>query len=160
METNLCTIDGCEKPIKYRSMCGMHYKRAWRHNDPNFVAVVNKLPDEICKVENCTDKITHSAGLCKLHEQRFRRYGRLENIIAPKGAGGFDSQGYYLITVDGVRVYEHRYIMEKYLGRKLLATEIVHHRNGERWNNKLDNLELIENQSEHMKLHRSNFVCE
>lgn len=37
---------------------------------------------------------------------------------------------------------EHRFVMEQALGRKLLRSEIVHHKDGNRANNDLTNLEL------------------
>lgn len=48
----------------------------------------------------------------------------------------------------------HRYIMEKYLGRKLLPNEIVHHKDGDKMNNDLDNLKIM-SQSKHMSLHQT-----
>jgi len=71
-------------------------------------------------------------------------------------------KGGVLITADGYRtIYnsekqkyerEHRIIMEKHIGRSLLESEDVHHINGIKDDNRIDNL-MILTRSEHTKEH-------
>lgn len=61
--------------------------------------------------------------------------------------------GYLYSSINRKYVSQHRYIMEKHLGRKLNKGEIVHHLNGDRTDNRIENLELVKNHSTHMSEH-------
>jgi hypothetical protein len=71
--------------------------------------------------------------------------------------GSVGKRGYRMITVydkddKKKRMPEHRYVMEQHLGRKLLRSEDVHHRDGNKLNNELDNLRVM-SKKDHTKLH-------
>ena len=62
--------------------------------------------------------------------------------MRPRGFGTLAPTGYIYIKINGKRFFEHRLIMEKHIGRKLCRRETVHHRDGNRSNNKISNLQL------------------
>jgi phage antirepressor YoqD-like protein len=47
-------------------------------------------------------------------------------------------------------VLEHRLVMEKMIGRRLLPTEVVHHKNGKKGDNRPENLELFSENGKHL----------
>jgi len=51
-------------------------------------------------------------------------------------------------------VFEHRYIMETHLGRIIKKSEIVHHLDGDKENNVIENLLLCRSPSEHEHIHQ------
>lgn len=59
---------------------------------------------------------------------------------------------YKALKIKGKRIDEHRYIIEQYLGRKLNRDEVVHHINGNKSDNRLENLQVM-SRSEHSRLH-------
>jgi hypothetical protein len=66
--------------------------------------------------------------------------------------GHLRKDGYRLVIHNGKLCYEHRLLVEKLLGRKLKKSEIVHHKDGNKMNNKVENLEIT-NRSKHLIMH-------
>ena len=68
----------------------------------------------------------------------------------------FDCHGYLACTVieNGKKktVFQHREIVENHLGRPLTRREVVHHRNSNRKDNRIENLKLM-TLSGHSKIH-------
>ena len=74
--------------------------------------------------------------------------------------GRLTHKGYVLLLVKGHPsgdrdgyVAEHRLVMEKHIGRYLLTSEVIHHKNHKRNDNRIENLQLHRSQAEHMREH-------
>ena len=64
-----------------------------------------------------------------------------------------DYEGSMKTTWDKGRILEHKYVMEQHIGRLLTKGEVVHHLDGNKENNVIENLVLCANASMHTKLH-------
>lgn len=137
----MCKIDGCKREVEARGWCRKHYSRWWNHGDPETVLInINPVP---CKVEGCDTK-SRKEGMCVKHHRRWQRNGSPHRLARQKPEGHVTRKknGYCYIKIDNNWIPEHRHIMSEHLGRELHEDETVHHINGVKEDNRLENLEL------------------
>ena len=100
------------------------------------------LPD---RAETSIAKKAQDLGIkCDLITQR--QHLGLRTHDMPKGFY-MSTMGYYVYSPTGKtedRILYHRYVMEQHLGRKLRSDEIVHHKDEDKLNNDISNLEIMD----------------
>lgn len=100
--------------------------------------------------------------LSKEHRLKISRAikGKMVGEKHPNWTGGTPyvhdkSNGYLVQWSENGRMYQHRKVMEEYLGRPLNSEEVIHHIDGNTSNNNIENLNLFKNKKEHMSYHAS-----
>jgi hypothetical protein len=146
-----CAVDGCERVATERGLCHGHYLRLDRAGDVQPERPLGRRVNVGCTVDGCTAQ-AYARTLCRAHYRRLMQHGdvRAERPVRGSGRGAI-SHGYRKISVppelrwltNGLtHETEHRVVMASLLSRPLRPDESVHHRNGDRLDNRPDNLEL------------------
>lgn len=148
-----CQIDGCSGKHKGHGLCFFHYDRKRRFGDPLGGGERRLSPNSqaLCSVGGCGKKAV-SKNLCTAHFSKLKKYG------SPTSGGVQDGRSKewrvnkigYVYKFDPKSpyagknnlVYQHRQVVGEAIGRPLDRTENVHHKNGDRADNRIENLEL------------------
>lgn len=158
LKTYYC-IDCSKKVSGYRSKLCRSCSTKKRYKNPkNHPRYKNgkHANNKICI--NCGRKISRAATYCRSCATKIQ-VKIPQNHPSWKG-GIIHSRGYvYIYSPNHPRINnsyyiaEHRLVMEKYIGRYLKPEEVVHHINGIRTDNRIENLMLFPNHREHRLFH-------
>jgi hypothetical protein len=92
--------------------------------------------------EKAHTKYLKTKDLCACGKTKSRYAERCRDCAQPAADWKYDKQGYIVKYFNGKEIRQHRVVMEQHLNRELLPEENVHHKNGVRDDNRLENLEL------------------
>jgi len=121
-----------------------------------------ELVDKTC--QQCGKKFSLTKRISKLRPAKFcsrrcannaLKVGKSDRII--HGYKQIYSPNHPNKNNDGY-VTESRLVMEKYIGRYLRKDEIVHHKNHDRLDNRINNLLLLDSNRDHGKIHKPDYI--
>ena len=145
-----CSVDACNNRHDSHGYCSPHRNKVNRHGSA-YGPYKPKRIAQSCIVEGCEYQ-ARSFGCCTTHAKWRRRTGnpsiKPERIIysRPVIKGKQSKYKFVLIknhpTLKDGTYMEHRVVMAEHLGRNLYENENVHHKNGVKKDNRLENLEL------------------
>lgn len=135
----LCEIEGCEEKVHAKRMCSFHYRRTIAN-----IPFDKRRRGTPCLAHGCERQARAGKGFCAWHRVRHDRGIPLDTDLMrrPIGYRRHAGQGYIDIKTEDGWKKEHRHVMELHLERALEGTEEVHHKNGQRDDNRIQNLEL------------------
>jgi hypothetical protein len=127
-----------------------------RHDWSRIVALCDGIrsASEISKLSGASLSLVHKVLMfCPDLPRRKVGSPGLKSNVNNNWKGGFEitKLGYVIANHNGTRGFLHRFVLGNHLGRVLLPNEVVHHRNDCTLDNRLSNLELFSDNSQHLR---------
>lgn len=149
----LHNIEWLKEEIQKKSLHQIAEEQKCSYSALIYVSRLYKLVIPMRRTHRKSNKPVWNKGLHPKYMQRENHYnwkgGRSHSgggyiYIRSKNHPYADNRGY---------VFEHRLVMEKHLGRYLDQKEAIHHKNGIRTDNRIENLQLMKNAGENIREH-------
>jgi hypothetical protein len=77
-----CHIEGCERPVRCKGLCQLHYARLRAHGDA-MVRLTQRNKGQMCRVEGC-EQPAEGRRYCWSHLWREQRYGDAQACAEPR----------------------------------------------------------------------------
>jgi hypothetical protein len=130
-----CTVNGCDRvAINRKRICIKHLVAERQGSIQAERKAMEELGTTPCQIADCKQPAWRKIPFCEGHA--------LLHVDTEKANLEHPAGNYRLVKFMGATVGEHRAVMMRHLNRWLEPDENVHHLNGRRDDNRIENLEL------------------